>query len=57
MKRTGYARCNCDTGVPVSSRRYEVVPKLIFVGNIQVLTEVEVLHQETFGKPKELICE
>lgn len=55
VKRTGYARCNCETGVPVHSRRYEVVPKIMYVGGIQICTEVEVRHQETFGKPKEFV--
>jgi len=42
IKAMGYVRCNCKTGIPGDSVRYEPLPKIVYVGKIQVNTFFEI---------------
>lgn len=39
----GYIRCNCSVGMPTESKRYETIPPIVVVGEIQIQTYHEIM--------------
>lgn len=43
VRKMGYIRCNCNKGVPSDSRLFEPVPMVVYVGELQIQTYLEIM--------------